>query len=85
MALTLIERVGPILTRGACFAICVLALMIVYVFGDIWRIERRTGRPISAICIAILAAACLAIGALFGRCALTGCYPQPPIDTGGCQ
>lgn len=71
--------------RAGCFFCTALSLMIVYVFGDIWRIERRTGRPVSAIGIGVLAAAVLAVGALFGRCALTGVFPSPPGEETPCR
>lgn len=84
MALTGIEVAGPYIQRAACFACAALALLIVYVLSDVWRIERRQGRAISAVAIGVLAAACLGIGTLFAHCALTGVMPQPPV-TGGCQ
>jgi uncharacterized membrane protein len=83
MALSLINRFGPILERAGCFFCVVLCLLIVFVLTDIWRIERRQNKPIECVLIGFLAASVLVVGVIFGRCAITGCYPSPPI--GGCR
>ena len=72
------------LMRGGSFVVLTLCLMIVYVFGDIWRIERRNGHPVSATAISLLAAVILLIGIFFGSVAIYGCYPMPRPVIGGC-
>lgn len=78
MPLTWVEKVGPVIVRLSCLGCCAVALFTVVIFADIWRIEREHGRHLSAVIIGVLAAALLTLGTLFGRCAVTGCYPDRP-------
>ena len=78
------EALASLLTRATSFAVVVLCLMVVYVLADIWRIERRVGKPISAIAVGLLAAAVAVIGILFGSLAIYGRYPNQAPITGGC-
>ncbi len=52
-----------------------IAVLSSYVLIDLWRVERRQGRILSSAAIALVGMALIFVSVIFGRCALTGCYP----------
>ncbi len=81
MALTFIERIGPLIIRAGAVGACGLAVITVFILADIWRIERRLGRPITCVAVAFLATGVILCALIFGWCAIIGqCLPRPPQE-----